>query len=120
MPAPPCLGASPDETTSASAALFARIKAGDEAVVPAHWPAEILSALLRGKRRGRITDAAVIAILEDFDSLPIQVDRSVTLQELVELKHLSERMQLIAYDAIYLALAIRENLPLTTNDGALQ
>jgi hypothetical protein len=33
-------------------ALLAKLRAGDEAIVPAHWPAEVANALLIAVRRG--------------------------------------------------------------------
>ena len=44
-----------DEAMSWTDDVLAKLRAGDEAIVPAHWPAEVANALLVAVRRGRIS-----------------------------------------------------------------
>jgi hypothetical protein len=44
-----------DEATAATNAPLARLRRGDEAIVPAHWPFEVTNALLIAVRRKRIS-----------------------------------------------------------------
>lgn len=44
----------PDEQTAACIEVLDLLKAGEQAVVPAFWPLEVLNTLLVGERRGRI------------------------------------------------------------------
>jgi hypothetical protein len=44
-----------DEATPWTEALLDRIEGGEEVVVPAHWPLEVMNGLLMAVRRGRIT-----------------------------------------------------------------
>ena len=45
----------PDEQTLMSMNVLDRLKAGDQALVPAFWALEVLNTLLVGERKGRIT-----------------------------------------------------------------
>jgi predicted nucleic acid-binding protein len=108
-----------DEASPASEALLARMGEGEDALVPAHWPTEILSSLLRGKRRGRVSDANIERFLANLASFRITVGPSLSVENLSGLKDLSERLELSAYDAAYLDLAKRTGVPLATFDAAL-
>jgi predicted nucleic acid-binding protein len=108
-----------DEFTPASSALLSRAQAGETLIVPAHWPAEMLSALLRGKRRGRADDAQVLSLLRELSLLPISVQPPASLSKLAALKVTAERLELNAYDAVYFELARTTGLPLATLDDAL-
>jgi len=44
----------PDEQTALSIDVLDRLKAGEQAIVPAFWCVEVLNALLVGEKRGRI------------------------------------------------------------------
>jgi predicted nucleic acid-binding protein len=109
-----------DETTEATNALLTRLKTGDEAIVPAHWPAEVANALLMARRRKRIPFEDVHRFLEDLEALPIRVDTSAMNQIRAGVFPLAEQYELTVYDAAYLELAIRENLPLATLDTDLR
>lgn len=61
-----------------------------------------------------------VTFLRDLAALNIVVDNSVEVPELAILRRTAERLQLSAYDAAYLSLALREGLPLATSDAALQ
>jgi predicted nucleic acid-binding protein len=108
-----------DEATSASEALRHRAEAGEEIFVPAHWPIEILSALTRAARRRRTDDLAIRTFLTALLACNLKVSDQ-------EIEHLwSDALPLIqtytlsAYDAAYLALAKRLNVPLATFDDKL-
>jgi len=59
-----------DEATLWSASLLHRIKAGEDAIVPAHWPLEILNGLVVGCKRGRVVESRVDQFLQDLAGLP--------------------------------------------------
>jgi hypothetical protein len=46
-----------DEATPWTEALLDRVEAGEDALVPAHWPIEIINSLLMAQRRGPVTEA---------------------------------------------------------------
>lgn len=109
-----------DERTSFTESLLNRIRAREEAMVPSHWPAEVLNSLVQAKKRGRVPEENIQRFLRDLSSFPILVDheRSLTVWERV--RRLAETHRLTAYDAAYLELAQRTGLPLATLDRELQ
>ena len=109
-----------DEATPATNALLARLRTGDEAVVPAHWLPEVGNALLMAVRRKRISSQDAYQFLADLESLPIRTD--ATARNLVRsaVFPIAEQHRLTVYDAAYLELALREGLPLATLDNDLR
>ncbi len=47
---------------------------GDDALVTAFWPHEVLNALLAGERRRRISQDLAREFLDDISQLPVTVD----------------------------------------------
>jgi predicted nucleic acid-binding protein len=108
-----------DEASAFSASLLRRLAAGEEAIVPAHWPLEVLSALIQGKRRKRIDDLGIEQFIRDIASFHITVEQNSAIADMGDLKKLSDEHTLTAYDAAYLELARKNAVPLATLDAAL-
>lgn len=107
-----------DERTDASLAVLDQVaEAG--AIVPAHWRLEVVNGLQVAVRRGRIDVAYRDASLADLQSLVIAIDPGTNRQAWSATLHLSDRFRLTSYDAAYLELALRRQLPLATLDGEL-
>jgi predicted nucleic acid-binding protein len=107
-----------DEKTDASLAVLNRVvEAG--AIVPVLWPLEVLSGLQAAVRRGRITAAYRDASLDDLRALVIVIDPVTNQHDWSATLGLYERFGLTPYDAAYLELAQRLQLPLATLDSAL-
>lgn len=104
-----------DEDAAYAEAVIAAI-GSDEAVVPTLFWFELRNALLMGERRKRLTAQQTTAFLSDLALLPFAVDD--TPREAIVLD-LARRHTLTVYDAAYLDLAQRKNLPLATLDTAL-
>jgi len=109
-----------DEATEATNALLIRLRTGDEAMVPAHWPVEVANALLIAARRKRISFEDVHQFLEDLEVLPIRIETTAKNQIRTRVLPLAEQFELTVYDAAYLELAIREGLSLATLDNDLR
>ena len=109
-----------DERRSFTEALLDRLITGEEVIVPSHWPAEILNALVHAKKRGRVAEDTIQTFLRDLSSFRIFVDTTRTLELWQRVRNLAERHRLTAYDAAYLELAQRAALPLATLDADLQ
>jgi predicted nucleic acid-binding protein len=92
----------------------------DRALVPPVWPLEVANGLVVGERRGRLTHANVARSVELLRELPIVVDGLDTAAALGPVLNLARTHRLSAYDAAYLELAMREGLPLATQDDALR
>ena len=109
----------PDETTKATARLLDDLAAGADAWVPALWHLELGNVLLTSQRRGRIARAAIEGFLTKLGTYRITIDDETMAQAWNRTLDLAVQYQLTTYDAAYLELALRRNLPLATLDGDL-
>ena len=108
----------PDESHTRADTIYVRLQT-DGGLVTQHWHFEMRNALLRAERRRRM-DADLVD------------DRLVRLSEIIALLETDESPDLDAtfalarkhlltfYDALYLELALRRNMPLATLDSALE
>ena len=104
-----------DEDASFAEAVIAAIAATD-AVVPTLFWFEIRNALVMAERRKRISAQRTNAFLSDLVLLPFLVD---DLPREASVLDLARRRALTVYDAAYLELAQRKDIPLATLDKAL-
>jgi len=105
----------PDESHPNAEAAFRRI-AAETALVPTLFWFELRNLLLMGERRGRLSDAQITLSLRDLSELPIEVDHDPDEARVLAL---ARTHRLTVYDAVYLELAQRKELPLATLDSAL-
>ena len=110
----------PSQASSSADALLKRIEEGDEAVVPPLWFREIANGLLVAERRKTIAAAERRLALARLSTLGLVVDEADARVAFDQTSALAEQYGLSVYDAAYLELAIRRNLPLGTHDRALQ
>jgi predicted nucleic acid-binding protein len=89
------------------------------ALVPVLWFYEIGNALLMAHRRRRISFDQIDAFLGRLKALPIDTAQQ-TPDEILEMPTLARAHGLTIYDAAYLALAMKSNSTLATNDNALR
>lgn len=114
-----CFPADPAENTPYSRRILTLLESSD-AVVPEVWAFEIANVLFVSfAKRGRITELQIREYLERLKALPIRVEPQ-DLWENVGLQLQAREWGLAAYDAAYLALALRRNLPLATSDEDLR
>ena len=107
-----------DEASPETDNLLAYLKDGG-ASVPNLWHLEVSNVLIQAEKRGRITPAQIAARLELLGSLPIRTDIETALRTFREIITLARDQKLTTYDAAYLELAIRQGVPLATQDKAL-
>ena len=110
----------PSQGSSEAEALLGRIEAGASAVVPSLWFLEVANGLLVAQRRSRVTGPERMLALERFSGLALTVDEVDTRNVFGRTSALAEQFGLSVYDAAYLELALRRNLPLVTRDRALR
>ena len=108
-----------DEATPAAEELLDTV-AQDGAVVPPLWRLEVTNAFQSGIRRKRIDKAYRDASIADLGRLPIIIDTDTDSHIWTTTLWLSDRYGLTIYDACYLELAQRRNLPLATLDQELR
>lgn len=114
-----CFPGDPTEDTPYSRAILKKLTSID-AIVPEIWPFEIANAIfVSHTKRKRIIERQISEYLGLLKALPIRVERR-DLWDNVGLELLARRHDLAAYDAAYLALALRTSLPLATSDGPLR
>jgi predicted nucleic acid-binding protein len=108
------------QATEATDTLLARLKQRLTLVVPVIWFQETANALLVLERRNRLKPGErreacrllfALNAKPDYDGIPLVF---TTVSELAEIHALS------VYDATYLELASRDQLPLATMDARLQ
>ena len=92
------------------------LMANEQAIVPAIWWYEVRNAALVGERRGRLKPTDTAYYLEQLADLPISTDANVDEPLTFQL---ARKRGLTFYDASYLALALRRDVPLATLDRAL-
>jgi predicted nucleic acid-binding protein len=89
------------------------------AFAPSLWPLEALNGLLVAERKKRIQAGLRHRYADFLRDLPIRVDTETADKAWTATVELAERHRLSLYDAAYLELALRRNLPLATLDQDL-
>jgi predicted nucleic acid-binding protein len=106
----------PDEATPFTEAALQATAIGD-VWVPALWLLEVGNLLLSAQRRRRISGAKRRELVAAAALLRLRVDREPV--SMLELDALAAGHGLTAYDAAYLELALRRQMPLATQDATL-
>jgi predicted nucleic acid-binding protein len=88
----------------------------EQAFAPAIWWFEIRNVLLANERRRRISERETAIFLRSLATMDIAIDRAPAEAEILTL---ARSHHLTVYDASYLELAMRRNLPLATLDKSL-
>ena len=107
-----------DERTPAVDAALDKVAASG-AVVPLLWRMEVANGLQMAIRRKRIDRDFRDRAIQHLSLLPIVVDSETDTYVWTVTLRLSDRFGLTVYDAAYLELAQRRNLPLASIDKAL-
>lgn len=77
------------------------------------------NVLLVAERIKRLSEASVVHFLALIGGLPITVEQETPGRMLKEIVSLAREYGLSTYDASYLDLAMRLELPISTRDGSL-
>jgi predicted nucleic acid-binding protein len=104
-----------DEDHPLADLAFEKLRFGS-ALVPAIWWYEVRNVLILNERRGRNTPDRSEEILRDLQRLRIVVEQP---SDEARIMSLARQYRLTVYDAAYLALSLREQLPLATLDSRL-
>jgi predicted nucleic acid-binding protein len=108
-----------DEATPTTVDLFHRA-VNDSALVPYLWYLEVTNTLMLSERKARLNFTQVIEFIALIQSFDIEVDTQDTDQVFASLFPLCRSHGLTSYDAVYLDLAMRRQLPLATLDESLR
>jgi len=93
--------------------------AGADLVAPMLWRLEVVNAILVKERRKILTAAQGTQLLELLQDWSVEVINQPAGQSLSQFASMARPHQLTAYDAAYLDVAMRLNLPLLTRDANL-
>ena len=92
---------------------------GGRAFVPAIWPIEVGNVLRVATSRGRIVRNEWTRIRNNLAALPVEIEPVSASRIWDTVLTIAEEHGLSVYDAMYLELAIRMQLPLATLDRRL-
>jgi predicted nucleic acid-binding protein len=95
------------------------LAAKDGAIVTGLWPLEMANVLLVAERRKHISQAQRRRALTALSHLPIQADGETAMRAWSSAFDLASAHDLTIYDAGYLELSLRSQLPLATLDHDL-
>lgn len=109
----------PDEANPTLDYLCDRLT-DDVALVPPVWPLEIGNVLLIAVKRGRLTAKDVSQLVTELRALPLEIDAASTERALEDTLALARKHDLTTYDASYLEIAKRRDMPLATLDTKLR
>ncbi len=107
----------PSQANAYSDAALARLGA-EPVCVPCLWPFEFANILAVLERRRKLSRIQTAGIIERLAPLPLTVDAAAPAAG--RLLELAREHGLSAYDAGYLELALRLNVPLASKDGPLR
>jgi predicted nucleic acid-binding protein len=108
-----------DEASHRADGILDRLTAG-HALVPEIWPLEVANVLLVAERCKRITRADSSRFVALLGGLPIEIMSGPSRLPFDEILPLARETRISSYDASYLALAMRQGLPLATLDASLR
>jgi predicted nucleic acid-binding protein len=100
--------------------VLQQLRPGGEAFVPVLWRYEVSSVLARAQNTGVLTAQKVTNFLTNIQALNIIVDADSSNYILTDVHQLAVTHRLTTYDAAYLELALRRDLPLATLDEELR
>jgi predicted nucleic acid-binding protein len=107
-----------DQATRETLGILDRLES-ETAVVPNLWFLELTNVLAIAGRKGRITEVQTTAFFTQLMALDFEVDADVGVRAFTEILPLCNQHTLTSYDAVYLEVAIRRQLPLATLDESL-
>lgn len=108
-----------DQATAYTEAVLDRLS-GEEALVPALWPLQMGNLLSTAERNGTISAAQSARLVELLQALPIAVDETTPARAMDAILSLAREHGLSAYGAAYLELAMREGVPIATQNAGLR
>lgn len=114
-----CMLALALKETALNRPAFMDLLASEEALVPPIWHYEVGNGLVLAVRRKRTTREIYTAFLAELDDVTVVVDHASQNAVWTVTLDLAERYGLTVYDASYLELALRTELPIATLDAAL-
>jgi predicted nucleic acid-binding protein len=108
----------PGEAAPDTDMLLDRVR-DEGGIVPDLWHLELANVLVNAERAKRIGMNQIAIFLDLIRKLPISADTQASARAFDTILDLARYERLTTYDAAYLDLALRRNLPLATKDKNL-
>ena len=105
----------PEETTPKTGELLDRMDT-ESAAVPAWWFLEITNVLALAERKGRVSPAQVAGFIGLVGRFGLDIDTQAPGRAFSHILPMCRSHGLTSYDAMYLELALRRQLPLASLD----
>ncbi len=116
-----CAWIFPDEATSTAESLLEELLTGSaQLLVPALWHYEMANVLRSRHHRGRLTKTSLRVAERALSQVPVHEVDVPHRSDLNRLIEIAVKYTLSAYDAAYLELANRLNVPLLTTNKVLE
>jgi predicted nucleic acid-binding protein len=96
-----------------------RLSSAETAIVPVHWILEVTNVLRMAVKRRRLAPGEPAQVLDRMSQQPIEVDPETIGRGWRDIPAIADRYDLTTYDAAYLELAMRLEVPLATLDEDL-
>jgi predicted nucleic acid-binding protein len=90
------------------------------AIVPVLWRYEVTAVLSKAQKICSILEDKIIGFIDDLNAFSITVDYEGIERIMNDVRLIAVTYGLTGYDAAYLELAIRNDLPIATLDKDLQ
>lgn len=103
-----------EDTAQASTKILKAITK-NEIIVPSLWAYEVANTLAVAVRKKLINVADAHRLINDIQLLPLEFDNP-TIENMSDIFNIANQHHLSAYDAAYVELALRENMPLASFD----
>ncbi len=100
--------------------ILSLLNGKSQAIVPVLWRYEFISVLLKLQKTGVISSEQAELFVEEINNLDFIVDYEGIDFILNDVRYLAKKHSLTGYDAAYLELAIRKQIPLATLDMDLR
>jgi predicted nucleic acid-binding protein len=109
-----------DQATPETDQLLVEVESGIPVTVPSLWFLEMANTLLIAERRHKINAMERKAAVNRLRALQFVVDGEAMQSAFDHITDLAQKHGLSIYDAVYLELALRQNMPLASRDAALR
>ncbi len=109
----------PAQATPDTERLLEQVEEGATIVIPVLWFVEIANGLLVLQRRKKLTAEERKAALDILSIMSFTIDEEAGKAAFAKTSDLAEKYHLSVYDATYLEVALRHDLPLASRDDAL-
>ena len=109
----------PAQASAIADRLLDDILAGSTVAVPPLWPYEVANALLILRRRKKLEPDDYSEARMLLDRLQVSVDNDGPRLAATRIGDLAMEHKLTVYDAAYLELAVRKQIPLASRDQSL-